>query len=672
MKKNSKSFFIAIATLVVVAASSCNKGENPEVYNFKLLTNINYTKGDTLEMEMDLSNAIMEGVIIPSKELTSNGYFNFSFSVISANEPLFYKIYYQNETYKFSEGKRSLDHENFYGSWEEVEHTFKPVPLNPNKGFTTVVDSFRIVGNPRNERIYFGKPMEEYKSCEIEINENIVRIKNEPEWYRSVVEKAKNGHREVEEQLFLDALWAYNFDRQQGNENNRWKRNPRAGVYRFMLVVATEKALSHLPEGVKDISKTEESNNFVNPFSYFLLGKGARQRGIKTLVATTHLKIHAKFDLGAGIYADILTAKNLGYDKSFFNDQCNDSWDLFKRAHFSQFFHFINKNYRLTNVPLIADVINDQYDKELYFKNKDLLGEDQLRLDYPVNSECPCKTVSSNSENGTIELRNPGNTSIENAKKEQVGIIGRVGFTYGKFTAKIKFPQLINSTNVWNGLTNAFWLLYQDESEWNIRRSCSVEGYIPKDKVGPDNIRVAKLNYSEIDIEIVKVSKFWPQTSYPPGNPFPQEDASMSDEVIIACTNWDMACPEPKKFAWGVFDVPYSDTTFVFHRWNPDYHAVTSKYAIKQQEVVLNDYFYYQIDWQPDRITWRVGPEKDKLRVIASIDNRHTSIPNNQMVVLFSQEFHYTAWWPLMPFEQDYIPYPKNDIVGTILEITIE
>ena len=57
---------------------------------------------------------------------------------------------------------------------------------------------------------------------------------------------------------------------------------------------------------------------------------------------------------------------------------------------------------------------------------------------------------------------------------------------------------------------------------------------------------------------------------------------------------------------------------------------------------------------------------------VGYMDNTVTSIPDNQMVVVFTQEFHDSKWWPLSPFLQEMIPYPKNDIIGEILELQIE
>ena len=326
----------------------------------------------------------------------------------------------------------------------------------------------------------------------------------------------------------------------------------------------------------------------------------------------------------------------------------------------------------MRNIPVIADVVNDPYSIEEYIANYEKFKDFLLPEDFPVNSDCPCKTAIIDTIENFIRLINPGNDDIENAKKENVGIATRIGFTYGKFTAKIQFPQQINKTNVWNGLTNAFWLIYQDESEWNQRRICLKDGYIPKADPEGQHTRIQYTNYSEIDFEIVKDSKFWSKTSYRDVDVIPTEDPTKSNEIIVACTNWDMACNEPPKYNIGAYDVIAADTSFVFHRWDNWYRATTHKHAVQQTEISSRDYYYYQIEWKPDKIIWRIGPEKDQLQMVAYIDHNYSAIPNNQMIMVVTQEWHFSKWWPNTPFKQEFIPYPKNDLVGRILEIEIE
>ena len=83
-------------------------------------------------------------------------------------------------------------------------------------------------------------------------------------------------------------------------------------------------------------------------------------------------------------------------------------------------------------------------------------------------------------------------------------------------------------------------------------------------------------------------------------------------------------------------------------------------------------YYYYEIEWKPTEIIWRLGPSPDKMRVMGYMNNEYTSIPNNQMKAIVTQEYHYSEWWPPIVWEQGLIPYNKTDIEGKVYEIVVE
>ncbi|MCC6689979.1 MAG: hypothetical protein IT235_00465, partial [Bacteroidia bacterium] len=89
-------------------------------------------------------------------------------------------------------------------------------------------------------------------------------------------------------------------------------------------------------------------------------------------------------------------------------------------------------------------------------------------------------------------------------------------------------------------------------------------------------------------------------------------------------------------------------------------------------ELFSSPYYYFEIEWKPTEIFWRIGPEPHKMKQVGYMNNTVTSIPNNQMVLIITQEFHNTKWWPGTPYEQHYIPFPGNDYVGEIYEVIIE
>ncbi len=667
------SFFFLIISVFLF---SCSENESSfEIISFNSITNKEFKTNDSvINLSADLTDAAVQGIVIPSAKQTASGGFVFDFTIKrkdESRERLFYKIYYQNETYKWP-NTHELSNENFYGSWEDVNIGFKPIPTFQES--ITIEDSFRIVGNPRDEYIYYGSNPNNFIVSDTMIAEKKAIIKGDPSWYGEIVKKAEKQKISPEEQLHLDALWALDYDRNSDKSyNNRWRRNPRMGEYKFMIVVVNEKELRSAPKGVKILKLLDQDQRFTNPFSYF----ETTNKGIAKKVADKKLKLNAKMDLGSGVYIGKTGVNKSVYSTAYYNENCSDHAKMYRKAHFQQYFHYINRDFPLKNISEVIDVMEPSFTREKYETIKKQYEASNKFIDTYVNSsDCPCKTVISDSVENSITLINPGNKEGE-YKKEHVGVVGRIGFTYGKWRAKIKFPELINQHNVWNGVTNAFWLLAQEgDSDWNLRRPCNADiGYIPKGE--GDNEEALKKSkkqsgYSEIDFEILKESQYWPQTSYNDKSNFPKEDPSKTNDITVTCTNWDLACHEPKNFDIGAKVFTYNNKSFVVHRWNHWYKALTTKVPVKSKELFGSDYYYFEIEWTPEKIIWRIGPEKDKLAIISVMTNEISAIPNNQMSALVTQEWHNQEWWPTAPFKQNFVPFPKKDIVGKVLEIEIE
>ena len=81
----------------------------------------NFPDEKTVALDMDLRNVVNEGIVIPSDNQCDEPGFAFTFN---AKKGQYYKIYYQNESYKF-DNDNPLNNENFYGSWEDVNVGFK-------------------------------------------------------------------------------------------------------------------------------------------------------------------------------------------------------------------------------------------------------------------------------------------------------------------------------------------------------------------------------------------------------------------------------------------------------------------------------------------------------------------------------------------------------------------
>lgn len=650
----SNWYYTWFGALVMVTALACSReSDNPEtvseefaVRDFNPLAN--WTLDSTGQSSGKAANKRIiyldyvtpreSGFMIPTKNQTGDGMFHLEFSIKNTGkdpQKFAYKIYYQNESYKFPErdpADTARVHpyawENFYGSWENVQQGFLVTEEIPVDGeFHKVSGSFRIVGNPRDEQRYFSE-----------------------------------------------------------GRNDRWKRNPRVGEYSFLLVVARQEMIdsNKIPSYVQNISLMHDTL-FVNPYFYFLYGEGATLPQTIASVSPFRLKVIAKPDPGAGIYINPYHYPEEKY-ANFFTVSCGNDPAIYRKAAFEQFVHYIDPSTKFSNIPVIADVTNGEYTLREYNWNKQFYRKEELITVTPATSKRPCETVISDPVDHKIIIKNPA-TEFGKWEKQNVGVITRHGFTYGKWTVKANLTELLNKDGLWNGLTNAVWLITQDLAQWNFRRDCNTSGYFANYWGGEQDERVKNVGYSEIDFEILKTVKYCPNYILPPAYnqgladqynihnwdvPLPEEVEEMQDKILVACTNWDMACEDPVNYNGGCDPIIFDDQVFWQHKWGKTYRAITSKRPEPDDELFGGPYYYFQIDWQPDKIIWRIGPEKDQLRVVGYVDQTITSIPNNQMLLIVTQEFHNTQWWVGSMFDQANIPFPKHDIVGEIYEVTIE
>ena len=620
----------------------------------------NFPDEDVVVLDMDLKGVVNDGIVIPSVNQTEEGKFVFTFN---AEAGQYYKIFYQNESYKF-DNDNPLNNENFYGSWEDVNIGFKKVEEDG-----LVTDAFRIVGNPRDEKKYYGADLTQNTFSQKAVDNVVNAIRNTPDWLESVRQKAVNNNFTLERQLYLDAIWIINDNKNKGDVNNRFKRNPRVGEYSFMLVVCDEKSLNDIPDYIKNISLTDDNGSYVNPYAYFSNNK---KRNIDVIISPKRLKTRAVITPEYGVFLDETLIKTDNYSIDNSNPKCSDTEEMYSNALYKQFLSDVSKQYTLRNIPLIKDVVSDDdpYTMKEYEEAKTKYDSASLQYNYPVVTDCLGRTVRLNDDN-SISLINPGNDDMNNLHKESTGVMTRVGFTYGKYRGKIKFPVMLNEENIWNGLTYAFWLIYQDNHAWNNRRA-TAGGYIDKNDDTENPTRHSEYHYSEIDIEIVKASRYWPQSYYPAEDSRLQtENPQMNNEIMYCCTNWDLATREPAMFASGINKIPYMNKEYEAMRWTDLYKALTTKSPISN-DVFKEDYYYYEIEWRPKEIIWRVGPSPDEMVVVGYMNDAYTAIPNNQMLCIVTQEYHYSEWWPPIVFEQGLIPYNKNDIEGRVYEIVVE
>jgi hypothetical protein len=637
MKKLSTlSLIFAVTAALLSSCSSRQEGASLSCTDFSVRNFIpasNWEKDSsgtkTVFLDYDHANS---GFIVPSLKQNKDGLtFEFELKNNTAGE-LYYKIYYQDESYKFPEydsiarKENALCGENFYGSWENTSAGFKKISV-PNDGdYHKISDALRITGNPRNEVRYM-----------------------------------------------------------RDGKNNRWQRNPRVGDYSFLLVITTASDLENIPAYVRDISQ-KNNDHFSNPYAYFIYGGGKEQKLTIPVLAENALKVVARPNLGTGIYIDD-SRFNDGTDKSHFCETCGQDSNLYYTAPVQQFINYVDPSTRMDNIPVIADILKDNYSKLDYNWNRSFYSKDELIPTVLQTTRQPCATVFADPKEKKITIKNPKTTYGE-WKKESVGIITRHGLTYGKYRVKVKLTELLNKNNVWNGLTNAIWLITQGGGEWNFRRKASRDGgYMATYWGGPNDKRVPEVDYSEIDFEILKTPPYCPDNVFPPvfknpvddrknisswNIPLPEEITNNDGDVTVACTNWDMASHDPENFGVGCNPVKYKGQEFYAHRWDHNYRALTEKKEENDDELFGSGYYYFEIDWRPTEIIWRIGPQPDKMRVVGYMNDKVTSIPNNQMLLIITQEYHNTKWWPGAPYSQDNLPFPLNDIPGEIYELTIE
>ncbi|MGE5424339.1 MAG: hypothetical protein ACM3N9_03180, partial [Syntrophothermus sp.] len=362
MIKNTGAAFLLFLFLILFGGCSKKTPDTKdapagdfEVADFNPLQNWNYDSAGVVSnaenhlksINLDYNGALDNGFIIPTIHQVKEGKFIFSFSLKNKRKQdrkFYYKIYYQNESYKFPE-RDPMDstrqnlyaQENFYGSWEDVTVTFMETPvISGDNDYHQITGDFRIAGNPRDEKRYYS------------------------------------------------------------DKNDRWKRNPRVGRYSFLLVVTTDENLKAIPEYIKNISLMKDGN-FVHPYFYFFTGEGKNLTSTVSLRAAVELAVVAKPDPAAGIYISDGYFNNKGTG-AYFCKTCGVDPELKKNAPFEQFTHYIDASTKMANIPVIADVLKDNYSLTDYNWDRQFYTKEELVNVLATESREPCKTAIADAE----------------------------------------------------------------------------------------------------------------------------------------------------------------------------------------------------------------------------------------------------------------------------------
>ena len=614
--------FLAFALLLACTREE-ERSARPLV-SVQWISNLTLPEEGPLVIDMDGTDAVKQGFRVPSERQVPSGRFHFRFRLNDGQGRRFaYKLYYQNTASKFPEaaaggGQHPQAAENFYGSWENASEGFRYTVAVPEEGLW-VEDAFRIHGDPRDEPRFV-----------------------------------------------------------QDGVRHREGRNPRTGTYRLMLVVMPEEVLAEgcIPEAVECIA-CPVNDHYVEPFWYFLHGPGRNIPGVQVEVSGDVLALRSRPEARNGIHI----GPGDGESTAGHCATCGNYPILDARAEWTQHLHHIDPATGMEHVPVLGDADTLTYTG--YSRIRAFTPKDAFIPVHPSASKVPCTTVRVDTASGHIELRNPASTASA-MRKESVGIRTRNALTYGRYRVRCALPRLVNEHDVWNGLTNAIWLVGGDDP-WAERRPCE-GGYLASYGGGTEDRRVERAKYAEIDFEILKGVPYCPQYAFPPNYaqpmaitddpsswcpPLPAETKALHGQVMVACTNWDMACPEPERFNVGCHPLLVDGRTFTNFRWDHGYRALTQKQAARDEEI-FGTPFWFEIEWRPTSITWRIGPDQEHLRVVGHMDASVTSIPDVPMRLIVSQEYHNTTWWPGSPYEQRFIPFSSKDHVGRVLEVIID
>ena len=120
---------------------------------FNVILNGVQQESGRMVIDLDYTDALDSGFVIPSKRQVSEGRFSFRCSAQVKKEQgdgMRYKLYYVNDSYRFAHaGPDSAQHplaqENFYGSWELAAEGFRRAVASPD-GHVLIEDEFRSAG----------------------------------------------------------------------------------------------------------------------------------------------------------------------------------------------------------------------------------------------------------------------------------------------------------------------------------------------------------------------------------------------------------------------------------------------------------------------------------------------------------------------------------------------
>src|SRR3989344_3357820 len=123
MQKPGLTFYWSLLS-VFILFSCTKKTSDFEILEFNCATNKEFKQSDSvINIDADLSDGALYGIRIPNTNQCEKGKIAFNFKIQKKSgkkEKLYYKLFYQNESYKFDESHENSG-ENCYGSWENSD-----------------------------------------------------------------------------------------------------------------------------------------------------------------------------------------------------------------------------------------------------------------------------------------------------------------------------------------------------------------------------------------------------------------------------------------------------------------------------------------------------------------------------------------------------------------------
>lgn len=586
-----------------------------------------------------------EHICIPSDELDSDDlFFKYEFTInnTSSHDKLYYTVFYQNESYKHSETVNCelvfKSGENFYGGWgysEDADNGLHELNVTPSTT-ETHTGYFRIRGNPRNEKIYYNGTDIQYDNWEDEPVGNDARMR-------------------------------------------RWARVPRVGTYNFLLVVTTDPTFFNDKQYLVDTSQPfedGENSAYLSPFHWrYIASQASTNNDLSNHLQNTYI-FESCTQLNVKAVPDLsIPISNTNYPRNSFDIRTNAN---------------SANQVTVNTIPLVKKFDNftqTEYNWNTHFYDPNHVPEEEF-IPVVVDGDSDADNVTNEiSINGEYELHitNPATESCDNPMREHAGVNFH-RLKYGKFRGKVDFPKMYTIHHIWKGINNTFWL------------SRNTAG-IP---IGQHCFSNENLHH-ESDIEFFPHSEGG-NTYYPTGI---DNEYTYSTEKQYAVNDWNKHPIESAKSALVVSNFDYSCTNVrspitlgntVLVTYNGDNFLVkrelekvvvtgvngSNSVPLMDDATFFDGSLCYEIEWKPTELIFKIGTAWDNLTTYGYFNSDFTLIPNVPMSLIIAQ--HQLSTFDDLSTPQDesgkpynynahhhqFIPFWKDDIVGKVIEFTVE